>query len=250
MSPFGTLTHMHSKFSVHAHDTCQSPSKEKHFQGRLTLVGINLPTSTEHRNQPQFPLHRWHSVNHYQAMATMTTALQSTYHPHPSSLYPVVEDISELEYGQVGCCPCDENGTILNRFPLRDIAFPATQPLETLYEEKKHHYRRSSSSSSSALKRRSSRGSSFDDEITVNTETEEPSAKFEDSFVLTRQVRDLSEGDDYSWLWVLAETSLDMSSHFILAVHRFSRVPSLKFGNAYTELQECDAASKLWILID
>lgn len=139
-------------------------------------------------------------------MATMTTTLQQqqqqqhlhhTYHQHPSTLYPVVEDLTEMEYG---CCPCDDNGNMLGRFPLR---FPLIQPppgvkapSENAKENKNsnnnsnnHHHRRSSSSSSSLLKRRTSRGSSFEDEITVATEQEERAAKFEDAFVLTRQVR-------------------------------------------------------------
>mmetsp|Transcript_15706 Transcript_15706/g.29964 ORF Transcript_15706/g.29964 Transcript_15706/m.29964 type:complete len:403 (-) Transcript_15706:70-1278(-) len=117
-------------------------------------------------------------------MTTTTTLLHANYQ-HPSTLYPVVEDLTELEYG---CCPCDENNTMLGRFPLRDIAFPLSQALDTHNqkpEEVKSHRRTLSSSSH---KRRSSRDSSFDDEITVNTDNEESAGKFDDSFVLTRQI--------------------------------------------------------------
>ena len=123
-------------------------------------------------------------------MSTTTASLYQPYQ-HPSALYPVVEDITELEYG---CCPCDANNNILERFPLRNIAFPLPPPVDSSpsdnSERKGHHRRRSSSSSASLLfKRRSSRGSSFDDEVTVNTEQEDNVAKFEDTFVLTRMVR-------------------------------------------------------------
>jgi len=119
-------------------------------------------------------------------MTTTTTLIHATYQ-HPSALYPVVEDLTELEYG---CCPCDENTTMLGRFPLRDIAFPLYQAPDMHSqkpEETKSHRR--SSSASSMHKRRTSSGSLFDDENTVNTDNEEMVAKFDDSFVLTRQVR-------------------------------------------------------------
>ena len=114
--------------------------------------------------------------------------LQTNY-PHPSSLYPVVEDLTELEYG---CCPCDDNTAMLGRFPLRDIMFPLSQALDMhnqAPEEAKGHHRRTSSESSSLFKRGHSRESSFDDEISNHTDQEEIPGKFEDSFVLTRQVR-------------------------------------------------------------
>lgn len=122
-------------------------------------------------------------------MTTSTTVLP-THYQHPSALYPVVEDLTDLEYS---CCPCDDNTAMLGRFPLRDIAFPLAQPLDMHNnnqspEESKGH-RRSSSAASSLFKRRNSRESSFDDEITVYTENEETIGKFDESFVLTRQVR-------------------------------------------------------------
>ena len=120
-------------------------------------------------------------------MSTTVATLQPAYQ-HPSALYPVVEDITELEYST--CCPCDHETNILGRFPLRDIGFtlsPAEKEVAQL-DDRKHHRRRSSSSSSSLLQRRHSRESSFDDETTVNTENEETVSKFEDVFVLTRQV--------------------------------------------------------------
>ena len=124
-------------------------------------------------------------------MSATTASLHHQAYQHPAALYPVVEDITDLEYS---CCPCDANDSILERFPLRDIAFPLAQPTDASGEnaEKKGHHRRGSSSSSSSLlfRRRSSRGSSsFDDEVTVNTEQEDNVAKFQDTFVLTRQVR-------------------------------------------------------------
>jgi hypothetical protein len=113
----------------------------------------------------------------------MSTTTTTTSLPpfHTASLYPVVEDLTEY-----GCCPCDDSVSILGRFPLRDIAFPPSEPLDLYNQqvEKKH----SRQSSSGFLKRRS-RGSSFDDETTVTTENEEPVAKkFEEKYVLTRQV--------------------------------------------------------------
>ena len=120
-------------------------------------------------------------------MTTTTTLLHAEYQ-HPSTLYPVVEDLTELEYG---CCQCDENNTMLGRFPLRDIAFPLSQALDMHNQkpEQAKGHRRSSSASSSTHKRRSSQDSSFDDEMTINTDNEETVAKFDASFVLTRQVR-------------------------------------------------------------
>jgi hypothetical protein len=118
----------------------------------------------------------------------MTTIFQPAYE-HPAALYPVVEDLTAQEYG---CCPCDRENSILCNFPLGDVGFSLSSPRSVtatdsdIPEKRKEHRR--TLSTSSVLKRRHSRESSFDDEITIATEQEEAVSKFEDAFVLTRQV--------------------------------------------------------------
>ena len=154
----------------------------------------------------------------------MSTFTMQPTHPIPSALYPVVEDLTAHEYG---CCPCDHSHNIFGRFPLKDIAFPLAQPLDMHQgqEQPKKHHRRSSSSSSSLLKRRSSRSLSMDDETSVSTEVEVLSSKYQDEYVLTRQV---------SIRYQRFHSKVEPISTLSLKFNRFLGVLSHRFGNAFT----------------
>jgi hypothetical protein len=112
-----------------------------------------------------------------------------------SSLYPVVCEIDEEEYGT--CCCID--GTAMSRFSLQ--AFPLTPPLpnQSMHQRSQSDPSHNNSKSAkrslfqakrrrSAVQRARSEGALIDtsDSQTISTEAEEK--KFEESFVLTRQV--------------------------------------------------------------
>jgi hypothetical protein len=118
------------------------------------------------------------------------------------NLYPVVQDLTDVEYGY-GCCCC---GSMLGSFSLEDLAVPVTTPRALPPpplkppKARRNLHRRSHSlfsltSSKSDLYHRQSISSpsmvSEDSSSTFCMESEErvtDSTKFEESFVLTRQV--------------------------------------------------------------
>ena len=109
-----------------------------------------------------------------------------------SSLYPVVQDLTEVEYGS--CC-CDVEEIFCGRFKAKDLASPTEKPLTiypveepqapaTLSRTTSKHHRRGSS-----FFRRWNEPSLIDlcDSNTVTTEGEDR-PKFDEVYVLTRQV--------------------------------------------------------------
>jgi hypothetical protein len=87
--------------------------------GHTTAITTNLPYLGLSTNEK------------FAMSATVTASTTTTLLPayqHPSALYPVVEDITEMEYG---CCPCDQENSILGRFPLQDIAFSLSPSQKT-----------------------------------------------------------------------------------------------------------------------
>jgi hypothetical protein len=121
------------------------------------------------------------------------------------NLYPVVQDLTDAEYGYGYCC-C---GSMLGSFSLEDLAVPVITPralppppppsLKPPKAPNNSHRRGHSlfslTSSKSDLSHRRSNSSpsmiSEDSSSTFCTESEErvtDSTKFEESFVLTRQV--------------------------------------------------------------
>jgi hypothetical protein len=109
-----------------------------------------------------------------------------------ASLYPVVHEINEEEYGT--CCCID--GTVMSRFSLQ--AFPLPVSNETHQRTQSDLSNNSSKSAKRAKRRRSalqrarSEGALIDasDTQTISTElsTEADDKKFAEAFVLTRQV--------------------------------------------------------------
>jgi hypothetical protein len=110
-----------------------------------------------------------------------------------SSLYPVVREIDEEEYGT--CCCID--GAVMSGFSLH--ALPLALPNQSRHQRSKSDHSNNSSKSAkrslfqakrrrSAVQRARSEGAMIDtsDTQTISTEAEEK--KFEESFVLTRQV--------------------------------------------------------------
>jgi hypothetical protein len=114
-----------------------------------------------------------------------------------SSLYPVVREIDEeAEYGT--CCCID--GAVMGRFSLQ--ALPPVLPTPSMHQRSQSDQTNNSSKSAkrsslfqakrrrSAVQRARSEGALIDasDTQTISTEAEEK--KFEESYVLTRQVSD------------------------------------------------------------
>ncbi len=112
-----------------------------------------------------------------------------------SSLYPVVREIDEEEYGT--CCCID--GVVMGRFSLQ--ALPLDLPNRSRHHRSKSDQSNNSSSSRSAkrslsqakrrrsaVQRARSEGALIDTSDTQTTSTEAEEKRFEESFVLTRQV--------------------------------------------------------------
>ena len=112
-----------------------------------------------------------------------------------SSLYPVVQDLTEIEYG---CCCGDD--AALGQFSLKDFALPVNTPLDSYKKQNNsdceeaptHRHSRSFSFGNRTKGRMpssSSHGALVDlsDSQTVTTEPEDR-PKFHEVYVLTRQV--------------------------------------------------------------
>ena len=124
----------------------------------------------------------------------------------PQELYPVVQDLTDVEYGYECCC-CDTS--MITPFSAEDLAMPVTTPKpiplppQPIKPSKKSHRRGNSlfsltsstkSSTVSSHRRSFSSPSSVSEDSTTTfcTESEERvtmnSCRFEETFVLTRQV--------------------------------------------------------------
>jgi hypothetical protein len=112
-----------------------------------------------------------------------------------SSLYPVVCEIDEEEYGT--CCCID--GTVMSRFSLQALPLTLPLPNQSMHQRSQSDPSNNNSTSvkrslfqakrrRSAVQRARSEGALIDasDTQTISTEAEEK--RFEESFVLTRQV--------------------------------------------------------------
>lgn len=100
-------------------------------------------------------------------------------------LYPVVQDLTEAEYG---CCGSSE--MIFGNFSIQDLAIPITKPRPmTSPDRKSRAEKQKGSLSLSSVERSNSILDDKEDSSERDTsKSEKRVVEFEDNFVLTRQV--------------------------------------------------------------